>query len=955
MRKRNIIFCLFLILSILSLKAQSQSVSEILSQYADRYAKFTNDYPQERVYVHFDNTSYYKGEYIWYKANVVRGDNFHATPLSRILYVELVSPIGYPVETQKLIIENGQAHGSFLLKDTLNAGFYEVRAYTSWMLNFTPGDHHGWSRFVNKEMRDKYGDRFQNFLKGNAGIFSRVFPVYDKADNGKYGVKTMIQPPKITSNLTETPADKLKVSFYPESGNLVTGVSTRIAFEARDANGKFFNVSGAMIQHGDTIGQFRSLYSGRGVFIAVPDSDDEENDIFKGLKLKIRYNGEDYTFRLPKAERKGYVVNVDNSHNHVRFSVSRNDRTKGEMLGLMISCRGHVEYFDSVDLRNELSYHGLISRKDLPTGVNIFTLYNGEGDVIAQREVFINNHDQDNIDIVCSQPLKDEYKPYEKISFNLQVTDSTNHVYPHKETFSLAVTDSTYHEESFYHGNVMTDLLLSSEIKGFIPYPSYYFEKDDGEHQQALDLLMMVQGWTRYDFKQMAVDTVFTPQFKIERGLTFCGRIYNSSYQSDNTYITEKIGSEVFDKEKSELSGGYGDFVTWKKLIKEIYLTSEITLGDSILYGEALTKDGGNFTLNIPKFYGKSNIFLMMNKKSLEVMGEEKSGITGHLLSETARRQPFLENYYVLVPINAYPPLAKPYDIYETLLPDENSDNEFKNIVRPFILNKTNKNLQYDPVTHSYIIRNVVKKGRRKWKKMDFSKPVLVIDMRDLMTYLSNVEGRISSFNTSFFRLFGSSPITMFPALYGLSGSMQMYINNYDLVNGYLVKGSHYKEAYGSVKNLPKGMEFLPSSENFTRLCLYADVRNRELMYKHGLYNERIEVGPTSLLNSPLTIKLNFLTENIIAPGSVNLKFMGNRMVIQGISLPDEFYSPDYSRMALPKNKDYRRTIYWNPNVTTDENGLAHIEFYNNSFSKQFVISAEGITKDGVPIVYKDK
>jgi hypothetical protein len=150
-------------------------------------------------------------------------------------------------------------------------------------------------------------------------------------------------------------------------------------------------------------------------------------------------------------------------------------------------------------------------------------------------------------------------------------------------------------------------------------------------------------------------------------------------------------------------------------------------------------------------------------------------------------------------------------------------------------------------------------------------------------------------------------------------------------------------------------MEFLPSSENFTRLCLYADVRNRELMYKHGLYNERIEVGPTSSLNSPLTVRLNFLTENILAPGSVNLKFMGNRMVIQGISLPDEYYSPDYSRMPLPKNKDYRRTVYWNPNVTTDENGLAHIEFYNNSFSKQFVISAEGITKDGVPLVYRNK
>jgi len=954
MKKRNIIFCLFLMSSVLFLKAQSQSVSEKLNQCADHYAKFNNDYPQERVYLHFDNTSYYKGEHIWYKANVVRGDNLHATPLSRILYVELVSPIGYPVETQKLIIENGQAHGSFLLKDTLNAGFYEVRAYTSWMLNFTPGDHHGWSIFVNKEMRDKYGDRFQNFLKGNAGIFSRVFPVYDKADNGKYGLKTMIQPPKTTSDLTETPADKLKVSFYPESGNLVAGVSTRVAFEARDVNGKFVNVSGAMVQHGDTIGQFRSLYSGRGLFIAVPDSDDERNDLVKGLKLKIRYNGENYTFSLPKAERKGYVVNVDNSHSNVRFSVSRNDKTKGAMLGLVIACRGHVEYFDSVDLRNELSYQGLISRKDLPTGVNIFTLYNGEGDVIAQREVFINNHDKDNIQIVCSQPPKDEYKPYENVSLNLQLTDSSNQVYPHKETFSLAVTDSTYHEESFYHGNVMTDLLLSSEIKGFIPYPSYYFEKDDGERQLALDLLMMVQGWTRYNFQQMAVDTVFTPQFKIERGLTFCGRVYNSMYQSDTPSSLLKINDYIGSIE-DETSGGHGDFVTWKKLNKEIYLTSEITLGDSILYGEAQTKDGGNFTLNIPKFYGKSNIFLMMNKKSSEVMGEEKSGITGHLLSETAVRQPFLENHYVLAPMNAYPPLAKPYDIYETLPPDDNTDNEFKNIVRPFILKKNNKNLEYDPVTHSYIIRNVVKKGRRKWKKMDFSKPVLVMDMRDLMTYLSNVEGRISSFDTSIFSSLGSSPIATLPALYGLSGNMRISINNYSLVDGYLVDGSHYRKAYGSVKNLPKGMEFLPSSENFTRLCLYADVRNRELMYKHGQYNERIEVGPTSSLNSPLTVRLNFLTENILAPGSVNLKFMGNRMVIQGISCPDEYYSPDYSTIPLPKNKDYRRTVYWNPNVTTDENGYAHIEFYNNSFSKQFVISAEGITRDGVPLIYRNK
>src|SRR5574344_1325758 len=264
---KKLFFCL---LAMVAGTAYAQSdKAQKLMRFSENVESFASKYPQERVYLHFDNTSYYKGEHIWYKANVVRGDNFHATPLSRILYVELVSPIGFPVETQKLVVENGQAHGSFLLKDTLNAGFYEVRAYTSWMLNFTPGEHHGWDIFTKRDIRQRYGDRFQNFLKGNAGIFSRVFPVYDAVKDGKYGVKTMIQPPKMTSDLSNAPADKLKMNFYPEGGNMVAYVPTRIAFEASDVNGKQVNVSGAMIQHGDTICTFARRYGGRCVFSDV--------------------------------------------------------------------------------------------------------------------------------------------------------------------------------------------------------------------------------------------------------------------------------------------------------------------------------------------------------------------------------------------------------------------------------------------------------------------------------------------------------------------------------------------------------------------------------------------------------------------------------------------------------------------------------------------------------------
>ena len=92
---------------------------------------------QEKVYLHFDNNCYFLGDTIWYKAYVVLADDNSPEPLSRILYVELLNEQGYLMERQQLEINKlGQADGCFAICDTLFAGFYEVRAYTKWMLNF---------------------------------------------------------------------------------------------------------------------------------------------------------------------------------------------------------------------------------------------------------------------------------------------------------------------------------------------------------------------------------------------------------------------------------------------------------------------------------------------------------------------------------------------------------------------------------------------------------------------------------------------------------------------------------------------------------------------------------------------------------------------------------------------------------------------------------------------------
>ena len=97
---------------------------------------------QEKVYIHTDNSSYFVGDTLWYKAYVVRADNLKPTDMSRILYVELLSPDGLLVERQQIVVNpEGYTCGQFVLTDSLYSGYYEVRAYTRWMLNFKVSEH----------------------------------------------------------------------------------------------------------------------------------------------------------------------------------------------------------------------------------------------------------------------------------------------------------------------------------------------------------------------------------------------------------------------------------------------------------------------------------------------------------------------------------------------------------------------------------------------------------------------------------------------------------------------------------------------------------------------------------------------------------------------------------------------------------------------------------------------
>src|ERR1035437_9997271 len=257
---------LFLTLCMIRVTAQNNdSIIGKLTQYVSIVDHFSKNLPQEKVYLHFDNSTYYQGDDIWFNCYLVTSGFHQASPLSKTLYVELLNPGGEVINKQILKVENGQCHGNFKLnKLPFYSGFYEVRAYTKYMLNF-----------------------------GEEVIFSRTFAVYDKPTKpGDYSEKSLMKYGQgLYPILRPKPVKEKKVTlkFFPEGGNLIKGVSSRIAFEATDAYGNPIDVSGAVLnENQEAIVRFKSVHDGRGIFSFTPSD--------KTPKIVVDYKDKKYSF-----------------------------------------------------------------------------------------------------------------------------------------------------------------------------------------------------------------------------------------------------------------------------------------------------------------------------------------------------------------------------------------------------------------------------------------------------------------------------------------------------------------------------------------------------------------------------------------------------------------------------------------------------------------------------------
>ena len=909
-----------------------------------------NQQIQEKVYVHTDNNCYFIGDTLWYKAYVVRADDLHPTDMSKMLYVELLAPDGVVVDRQRVVVsDKNYTCGQFALKDSLYSGYYEIRAYTRWMLNFNvtsrPYTRDDRALFYNYQMaRDYYRDW--------EGLYSRVVPVYSRPrEAGDYDGKYMYARPK--REVPFVKKNKLLCTFYPEGGTLVNGLKSRVAFEVTDQDGQGLTLEGKL----DDGTAVKSGHMGRGTFAYTP------SDQAGRGQLSFTWNGSKYTFKLPKAEDAGSVVTLqdpsfDGDKQSPTFDIGSRGCTPA---AYAVLCRGRLMMFER--LQEATSVTPDVSL--LATGVNELLLFDADGNVLASRPFFVNHHDMATPLRVTTD--KTDYKPYEPIELSIAATDGTAGM-----PVSVSLRDTRTDDTSYADGNMLTDLILSSDLKGFIASPAYYFESDDATHRRDLDVLLMVQGWNKYTplrevkkqvgLGQLAFDRLrYTPEKTLtvegrvrkqldvpilepgdvaslassesvadqmvdealnavsEGGVSMSGWSAGKDVSAGSTEATENTqpdgstgtesSSDNSDADASGASEGNYLGVNQKSIKHEVLVEAEVEKDGMSAGSVRMSHNGGKFLFEVPPFYGKAILFLTAYDRKDSIKRCIGSTEDKHRFDEE-----WYPDYYVTRDL-FYPVFSHPYNYYQTHLPD---------LLAPVVMGEDSINYSKDDGVRT--LTNVsVKAKRRTRRALDYTKPAYVADAYEV--YNEATDRGLS---------WGVVNMGTFPpiAAQTIYGNMNRY-RTYNVL-GKLDKYTFYtnfKPMQSIIKNRSNAALFNDLHLNrIDTICFYTDFEPRNYTDRH---------------TEQLNLEDIVVVYKTIPDDGKRYTYRDRRYVLPGFTKPEKQYSPGYSQRQPAAPTDYRRTLYWNPNAVLDANGEFHATAYNNSKETRVKASAAGQAADG--------
>ncbi|HUP12407.1 MAG TPA: hypothetical protein VM187_09355, partial [Niastella sp.] len=417
----------------------------------------------EKIYVHTDRDFYTAGEIIWFKLYLTNPVTKGAIDISKVAYVDVLSNEGKPVLQAMIAIKNKSGSGSFLLPATFNSGTYQFRAYTNLMKNRGP-DH-----FFQK-------------------------PIW------------VVNILKRLNYLQAVTTTKYEANFFPEGGNLVTGLQSAVAFKTNDQYGNSIACTGVLLNNeNDTIAKFKTYKFGMGRFSFTPFAGMQYRAI---LKLE---NGTTLLKEMPIALAKGYVMALSQTDsNQVRVTVTTTNIPDDAVYLVVHTAQNKNGVLKKLLQQGKTEF--VLAKKSLQEGVSTVTVLDQAQQPQCERLYF--NKPEKELKIQVQLP-NDSYKPRSEAVLN--IAERTTNSLPVSADLSVSVylIDSLQTHTS---PDIQSYLWLTSDLKGFVENPGYYFTANGKEKEDAFENLLLTQGWRRFKPKNLlekdTTSVAFLPEYE---------------------------------------------------------------------------------------------------------------------------------------------------------------------------------------------------------------------------------------------------------------------------------------------------------------------------------------------------------------------------------------------------------------------------------------------------------
>ncbi|WP_158797145.1 carboxypeptidase regulatory-like domain-containing protein [Pedobacter sp. L105] len=561
-------FALSILCFFLHFNASAQQDTTILSNILAKSKIISEQYPSEKVYLHFDKPYYSVADTMFFKAYLTFEQNI-PSQLSKVVYVDVMNSQDSLIKSLKLPVNNSVAYGSLDL-DMVNfkQGNYYVRAYTVWMFNSSPdyfftktipigeaidkkvitnisyestqtekgqtieakiqyknmdkipiaGKSVSWSLTSNYEVVAK-----GKGTTDQSGILRLNIPARKNQLITKGDLSTQITMGNNLDALNASFTLKPKIGpddiqFFPEGGELIKGVPTQVAFKAIKPSGLGTDITGTITDNDNNqITTFTSAHLGMGSFYLNAETG-------KTYKANITFkDGTKKSIELPKAAETGITIQAGLSNPEViNFKIVANDtyfqQNQGKNIYIVAQNGGRVYYAAQSKLQTQVTAAKIPTEK-FPSGIIQMTLFSSTGEPISERLVFV-MHKNMNLTLKSDLPV---YKQRQKVKMTISAKDSTQHLVG---DFSLSVVDQQkVPVDETTETTILSSLLLTSDLQGFVERPNYYFIKTDEKKRAELDMLMLTQGYRRFSYKDILASKFPSVNYAPEQGIAITGTL----------------------------------------------------------------------------------------------------------------------------------------------------------------------------------------------------------------------------------------------------------------------------------------------------------------------------------------------------------------------------------------------------------------------------------------------